>query len=359
MGHRRRMIGGLADWLLRVPDSGRLGAERWSIEVPTPPGEVPAPPDDSGPAPPDGVPAPPGDGSDDRVAALPEVAVYVVHWNAPEWCVATVRSFSNSRHVTAVVTVVDNGGLTPGAMARMPGVRVLTTAGNIGYTGGVNIALADWREHLPSVGVGQRAGCPGADVVVVACHDVELHPEALSLMLHAAQQPQVGVVGLHLGSSGAASAPAPPCTLELQARTSISGACMVLRRDCVEAVGRFDERLGSYYEDVDYCLRAGDCGFRVAAALDVRAHWNGQVAEDSSLLAQVNAARLVRYRRGRLGFGLRLLVEVPATLRDGVRWLLPARRAAMNRRLRAHAGVARQLPLLWRRVSDSGLSWRR
>ena len=40
-------------------------------------------------------------------------------------------------------------------------------------------------------------------------------------------------------------------------------ACgMLIRRDCLETVGLFDERFFMYYEDSDYCLRARRAGRR-------------------------------------------------------------------------------------------------
>jgi GT2 family glycosyltransferase len=44
---------------------------------------------------------------------------------------------------------------------------------------------------------------------------------------------------------------------------AITGACMYVRREVIERVGLLDERYGMAYEDVDWCLRAWEAGFRV------------------------------------------------------------------------------------------------
>jgi GT2 family glycosyltransferase/glycosyltransferase involved in cell wall biosynthesis len=44
---------------------------------------------------------------------------------------------------------------------------------------------------------------------------------------------------------------------------AITGACMYVRREVIERVGLLDERYGMGYEDVDWCLRAWQAGFRV------------------------------------------------------------------------------------------------
>jgi GT2 family glycosyltransferase/glycosyltransferase involved in cell wall biosynthesis len=44
---------------------------------------------------------------------------------------------------------------------------------------------------------------------------------------------------------------------------AVTGACMYVRRRVIERVGLLDERYGMAYEDVDWCLRAWQAGFRV------------------------------------------------------------------------------------------------
>lgn len=46
----------------------------------------------------------------------------------------------------------------------------------------------------------------------------------------------------------------------------VTGACCLLRRECVEALGGFDEGFFMYYEDVDLCLRAWRSGWQVRFA---------------------------------------------------------------------------------------------
>lgn len=44
---------------------------------------------------------------------------------------------------------------------------------------------------------------------------------------------------------------------------AVTGACMYVRREVIERVGLLDERYPMAYEDVDWCLRAWQAGFRV------------------------------------------------------------------------------------------------
>ncbi|MBI3559375.1 glycosyltransferase family 2 protein [Candidatus Gottesmanbacteria bacterium] len=44
----------------------------------------------------------------------------------------------------------------------------------------------------------------------------------------------------------------------------VSGACMVIDKKVFEKIGFFDERFFMYFEDVDFCLRAKQAGFKIA-----------------------------------------------------------------------------------------------
>ncbi len=317
MAGRRSIKRTYANWLIRVPERVAMTLQQLTIQMPFPTAD---------------------DEHDDVVP------VYVIHWNAPEWCLRTVRSLLASEHQRVAVTIVDNGGLPAGFVDQIPGVDVICTGANLGFTGGANVALAAWR----------RTSSP---VAVIACHDVELHPEALSLLVSAVRAPGVGIAGCSAIGGDRPTSPAPPLSLVLDNVSWVGGALMVFNRDCVDAVGRFDERLGSYAEDVDYCWRATDAGWGVVAVPGITARAVGQVAENPTLLTHVNSLRMVRFRRGRVAFALRLVTEVGMTAWDGLRLLLPDQRRRARRLIPVHLAAFAELPLLWRRVGDDGLRW--
>ena len=59
--------------------------------------------------------------------------------------------------------------------------------------------------------------------------------------------------------------PGPMARLHVrQSMTAVTGACMLISRACFEKVGPFDEEhFAIAYNDVDFCLRAGEAGCRV------------------------------------------------------------------------------------------------
>lgn len=126
------------------------------------------------------------------------------------------------------------------------------------------------------------------DLVLLLNNDVEVvEPEWLREMVSCFEYPNTGIVGARLvfpngrlqhagvivGLGGLAghwfggydaSFPGPMGRLHVrQSMTAVTGACMLVSRACLNAVGRFDEDgLGIAYNDIDFCLRAAAGGFR-------------------------------------------------------------------------------------------------
>jgi GT2 family glycosyltransferase len=77
----------------------------------------------------------------------------------------------------------------------------------------------------------------------------------------------VGLGGLaghwYIGQRG--NTPGPMARLRVrQSLTAVTGACMLISRACFQSVGKFDEReFAVAYNDIDFCLRAVEGGFRV------------------------------------------------------------------------------------------------
>jgi Glycosyltransferase like family 2 len=281
--------------------------------------------------------------------------LYLIHWNAPEWCAAAAAAVLASHDSSRwCVTVVDNGqDHGPPLETILPaGVRVLRTGGNLGYAGAANRALADW-----------RACWPAADVAVIASHDLQLEPDALQRLLDGARAGEFGILGPmltgHTRSSGGGwngweASEVPLCEGDgVLERDWISGTCMLLTRRCVAALGGFDERFHSYCEDVDLGLRARAAGWKVGVVPGARMWGQGSISPLATAVCEANSVLLAAKHAGVVAAARRLLRIAAWATRAGAASLAPwrprTRRAASAlwaaHHARALALVARRWPV--------------
>jgi GT2 family glycosyltransferase len=174
---------------------------------------------------------------------VPTLPVYLIHWDAPDWITSAVASVRASKNVSPIVSIVNNGGSLPAELD----VDVVEMGSNAGYAAAANYALRLFSRTT-------EAHC------VVGAHDLHVQPNTFrKLLIAAAEHPEFGVLGPHLREHGSPIARWDDVT----ERDWVSGTCLLIRRSCLEEVGGFDERFGSYVEDVDFCERARSSGWRV------------------------------------------------------------------------------------------------
>ncbi len=283
------------------------------------------------------------------------VPVYLVHWNAPDWLRSSIVSLRESVGCEPRIVVIDNSGTLDAEFD--PGVTIISSPVNDGYTGGANRALADCPIRFPD-----------AKAFVVAAHDLHVSPNSLSALLTELEaNPLLGIVGPVLNApaesfggtwdgrrAGRLTQPGDPQWL--------SGTMLMIRRECSDAVGLFDTSFGSYSEDVDYGLRAKDLGWSLAAVPAARAHGLGSVADDVNQRIDLTNLRLAVKRGGRrvlaqdVGSRLYKLQRVAAvSLAYGIckKSTRVEARAAFGRRVRELRAVLAISPALLRRPQGS------
>jgi GT2 family glycosyltransferase/glycosyltransferase involved in cell wall biosynthesis len=175
------------------------------------------------------------------------------------------------------VIVVENGP----APSLPAGAEVLQLSDNRGYAGGMNAGVAALRAR-------------GCDRILLLNNDATLEPGALRALAEALDDPRLAAAGplvLRAGdgaveSCGAAFDPASGA-FRLQAHgeapdggglvpaTVLSGVALMIRADAWERVGPLDESYFHSFEDVDWCVRAGDAGFALAVVKHARVRHGG------------------------------------------------------------------------------------
>lgn len=214
--------------------------------------------------------------------AAPVVAIIVLTWNQCDLTIACLKSLTKTYHPDdePCIIVVDNGSTDDTVTAvrhRFPTIMVLETRTNLGYAAGNNVGI-------------RHALALGADVVCILNNDVIVEPDFLKPLLAVLQSnPDVGIVTpliaeqktevgqvWALGSTvnwftaevSRQYAGEPPIALRSNPPFDVeiaSGAVMVVKREIFERVGLLDEAFFLYFEEVDWCLKVRQAGFRIVA----------------------------------------------------------------------------------------------
>jgi GT2 family glycosyltransferase len=225
-----------------------------------------------------------------------DLGIVIVNWNTRDYlrrCLETV--FATEEGISYRVIVVDNGsddGSAEMVTAEFPAAELITGQGNIGYPAGNNLGL----KRLGHMGSGDAPAAPRYSLLLNP--DTELPPDALNrVIVYMDAHPEIGVIGPRLvlenGSLDLAcrrSLPSPEIALwrligfsKLFPRSrrfarynltfldehqtaevgSVVGAFMMLRREAIERVGLMDETFFMYGEDLDWCKRVFEAGWRI------------------------------------------------------------------------------------------------
>jgi GT2 family glycosyltransferase len=240
----------------------------------------------------------------------PLVDVYIIHWNAPEWCVDAAASILRSEGVRVRCHVLDNDSSGGPALSQAldPRVDLIPLRRNLGYSGAANEGFA----HAFAEAV-------RPEFVAIAAHDAHVDPNSLAILCDTARSnPKIGIVGPVLTAPAveaggwwrgwrARATSAWNSDVSFEDRDWVSGTLLLARLACIEEIGGFDERLGSYVEDVDLCLRACDRGWRVGIATGARASGIGSSSSSVTFMVDVNSVMVAAKRRGvKSAFGILL-----------------------------------------------------
>lgn len=283
----------------------------------------------------------------------PSASVIVLAWNGRDYLEASLTALLSQEYAPLEVIVVDNASTDGSAdlvTARFPQVRLIRNERNLGFSAGNNRGLKaaggdllvllnqdavvkpGWLQALAAVMAGdERIGIAGCKVYypngrLQHAGGYVTHPQAMP-----------GHYGLNEEDRGQYDTPR-----DVQ---FVTGASLAIRRNVLERIGPLDEGYFLYYEDVDWCLRASEAGYRVVYTPDaVVTHVEAATSERGSSLY------LERIHASRLRFLLKFYD--PDTLLDET---FPAERAWLRlcdarervSLARAYRGAQRGLAAIW------------
>lgn len=266
----------------------------------------------------------------------PDLSIIIVSWNVRDLlaeCLASIRENATDA-LTYEVIVVDSAS-SDGTVAHLrdsfPWVRVFAQAENVGFTRGNNIGFhaARGRYHL----------LLNPDTVVLG--------DALQQMVaYIDSHPDVGIVGPHtLNSDGSTQSTrrrfptvalaffestwlqpyAPRAMLDRYYVTEapddavldvdwVQGSALMARQEVYAALGGLDSGYVMFSEELDWCKRAKDVGWRVVYLGSAQIVHHGGKSTD-----QVTARKHIHFQESKLRYFRKYH---GAAIAQGLRWFL-------------------------------------
>ncbi len=249
-----------------------------------------------------------------------DLSIVIVNWNVRDLlrhCLHSIFQLPSSNFQTEVI-VVDSAS-SDGSVAMVeeefPQVRLIANSENVGFTVGSNQGIAASRGRY----------------VLLLNPDTEIVGDALATMVeYLDDQPQVGALGPQLlnpdGSIQSSRRRFPSLATaflestilqqwfphnriarhyymadqpddEVQEVDWVTGACLLTRREAIQNVGVLDEGFFMYSEELDWCRRAKERGWKVVYLPTARViHHGGQSSE------QVKSFQHIQFQRSKIRY---------------------------------------------------------
>jgi GT2 family glycosyltransferase len=203
----------------------------------------------------------------------------VLNWNGGDDTLAALASLGGVHTVC-----VDNGsddGSADAVAGRFPGVELIRTGVNLGFSGGNNVGIrralargADWVLLLNNDAVAD----PGLPDALAAAASERPDAGVLACKVFFADPPDVlmyagGRVNLRLGYWGRQDGFGQRDDGRFDTLRDVdraTGAAMAVSRAAIERAGLLDESLFAYAEDTEWCLRIREAGFGVVFVPDAK-----------------------------------------------------------------------------------------
>ncbi len=220
----------------------------------------------------------------DQKLARPLVSIVIINWNGLSDTSECLDSLGRIDYPNYRTVVVDNAsqGKEADIIQQRYGrqVTLMRSDKNLGFTGGCNLGM-------------DYALKTGAGYVLLLNNDTTVDPHFLTAMVDALEaDPSAGIAGARIMDYGAGSvqfvwggfslwsgqpsyvprfltekvrsAPADRGQYDLARYIRwTTGCCMLIKGSVLKAIGRLEDSYFAYLEDVEYCLRACEKGYKV------------------------------------------------------------------------------------------------
>ena len=202
------------------------------------------------------------------------ISAIILNWNNAPDTIRCLTSIFESVYKLSEIIVVDNGSSDDSVFViqeKFPDITILENEENLGYAQGNNVGIKYAVDHR-------------ADLVLLLNDDTVIAPDMILEMVKVMDEdPMAGIVGpkifnlenpIELLTVGADLKPG--CVIENPAMGMIDqgqwdniaevgylwGCAVIVRKKVIEEVGMLDPDFFAYQEDVDWCYRIKNSGFK-------------------------------------------------------------------------------------------------
>jgi GT2 family glycosyltransferase len=264
------------------------------------------------------------------IAMMPDLSIVIVNWNTRDLLTGCLNAIEGTKDSLDVETIVVDNASTDGSPAMMrekfPHVHLIVNQENVGFARANNQAIEISQGRYVLLLNSDTAVLPGALQELVRFMDK--HPEAGAVgsrLLFADGQTQtshgpfptplsevvnaVGIIDWHSTAPSARQKPADDLAVETG---WLLGACILARHEVVQQVGGLDEQFFMYSEEIDWCRRIKDAGWKIyyVPSAQIMHYWRGSSSQNLPAMKAELYRSKFKYLRKHHGRGSELLLRI-------------------------------------------------
>lgn len=253
-----------------------------------------------------------------------KLAIIVIEYNSSEDTIKCLDSIEKHLGEQVKVYVYDNSTNSSKQVIDRIGssgdhIEYHRNEGNIGFAKACNVGLT-------------RAKNDGFDMAMLLNNDTEIVDDSA---LHSRNifinNPELGILGLinyyshspsviwqsgknirksKLGFYHVPQTPESNITL----CDYVAGSSFIIRLTLLDSIGLFDENYFAYYEEIDYCFRAKECGIKVGYMNNSRILHKVGASSDNSMKTYLKTRNMLYFYRSKIDSNIHFSVVVSILL---------------------------------------------
>lgn len=206
---------------------------------------------------------------------MKKLGIVIVNWNSLKYTLEFIKTFESLKLSKSFIIIINNSPKDNQKLdeLRSESIRLVNTNENLGYAGGLNKGIKYLLENTDS------------EWILLVNNDVKLTQELFYAFDNLEDKNTIyspvivntnddivqntgGGIRVYLGGTINLNKGVEFNKIKKLDPDFISGCCMYMHKDVIKKVGYFDEEYGSYFEDVDFSLRAKEKGIKLQILWD-------------------------------------------------------------------------------------------